>query len=324
VSEHHPLHKLLTAVFLLLLTGIFTLLSDLVQAQTKNGFDLSRASINPKQILSGGPDRDGIPAIDHPEFIPVKEVDYLRDKDIVIGLVRGNIAHAYPTRILIWHEIVNDVIANDAVAITYCPLCGTAMVFDRTIDGKTRTFGVSGLLYQSDVLMYDRESESLWSQLARQAVSGPAVGQKLNWLPSQYMTWKAWHRKYPDSLVLSLNTGYRRNYQAEAYASYFASDNTMFPVPYSRTELAKKAWVLGIIVNGKAKAYAIDDLSAKHRHGENVISDTINRTTLTVRYDAAKKSPHVTGPDGKTIPAVITFWFAWQAFYPDTQLWKPE
>ena len=287
-------------------------------AQTKNGFDLSKASISKKEILSGGPPRDAIPSIDRPKFIDVERVDYLSDDDIVIGLVRGDTARAYPTRILIWHEIVNDVIGGDAVAVTYCPLCGTAMVFGRKINGKMRTFGVSGLLYRSDVLMYDRESESLWSQLAMEAVSGPAVGTKLTWLPSEHATWKAWREKYPHGEVLSTDTGYVRNYAGEAYASYFASEKTMFPVPHTRKELSNKTWVIGVVVDGKAKAYPVSDLPA-----DKAIEDKVGGKKLVVRYDAGKRYPNITGPEGEQMPSVMVFWFAWQAFYPKTDLWKP-
>lgn len=289
------------------------------QAQTKNGFDLSKASINQEEILSGGPPRDGIPSIDRPRFIAAKKVDYLRDDDIVIGLVRGDTARAYPTRILVWHEIVNDMIDDDAVAVTYCPLCGTAMVFDRQIGGKVRTFGVSGLLYRSDVLMYDRESESLWSQLAMKAVSGPAVGNELTWLLSEHLTWKAWREKYPHGEVLSTDTGYNRNYKGEAYSSYFASDKTMFPVPHTRKELRNKTWVIGVIMDGKAKAYPVNDLPT-----DNAIEDTVGSQQVIVRYDAEKRYPQIIGPRGEQIPSVMVFWFAWQAFYPKTELWKTE
>lgn len=289
-----------------------------VEAQTKNGFDLSEASINKKEIVSGGPPRDGIPSIDRPKFIAQKKVDYLRDDDIVIGLVRGHIARAYPIRILVWHEIVNDVIGEDAVAVTYCPLCGTAMVFGRKIDGKVRTFGVSGLLYRSDILMYDRESESLWSQLAMKAVSGPAVGMELTWLPSEHLTWKAWREKYPHGEVLSTDTGYDRNYGGEAYASYLSSEKTMFPVPHTRKELPNKAWVIGIVIDGKAKAYPISDLPTY-----NAIEDKVGSKQVVVRYDAEKRYPQIASPEGEQIPSVMVFWFAWQAFYPKTDIWKP-
>lgn len=288
------------------------------QAQTKNGFDLSKTSIDVSKILSGGPPRDGIPAIDQPKYLPAKRVDYLRDDDIVIGLVRGDRTRAYPLRILVWHEIVNDMLGDEAVAVTYCPLCGTAMVFSRRFEGKVRRFGVSGLLYQSDVLMYDREAESLWSQLAMQAVSGPDVGRKLTWLPSKHMTWRAWREAYPQSQVLSMDTGHRRNYQGKAYAAYFASERTMFPVPHTRRELSNKTWVIGTVIDGQAKAYPVDDLPA-----QQVIKDRVGNQQITLRFDAVSRFPQMTGPDGEQIPVVMVFWFAWQAFYPETELWQP-
>lgn len=306
-------HFKLTALFLVIMLICFV-----SGVQAKNGFDLSKVSIDKDEIFFGGPPRDGIPSIDRPEFIIASKVDYLHDDDIVIGLVRGDTARAYPTRILVWHEIVNDVIGEDAVAVTYCPLCGTAMVFKRKINGKVRSFGVSGLLYRSDVLMYDRESESLWSQLAMKAVSGPAVGKELTWLPSEHITWKAWREKYPKGQVLSTNTGYHRNYGENAYASYFSSDKTMFPVPHTRKELPNKAWVLGVVIDGKAKAYPINDLPSN-----NAIKDKVGNKQVVVRYDAKKRFPQITGPKGEQIPSVMVFWFAWQAFYPETDLWKP-
>lgn len=168
-----------------------------LQLTAKNGFDLSNSIIDENKILSGGPAKDGIPSINHPHFIDAKDVTYLKDDDIIIGLDIQGIQKAYPTRILVWHEIVNDIIGTQNVAVTYCPLCGTAMVFDRYINDTLRSFGVSGLLYQSDVLLYDRETNSLWSQLAMKAISGKSVGATLKWLPSQHLTWEAWKTKYP-------------------------------------------------------------------------------------------------------------------------------
>ena len=292
-------------------------LSFAEQPLIKNGFDLSNASINIEDVFSGGPSRDGIPSIDKPKFIDVHKVDFLRDDDIVIGLVRGQKARAYPTRILVWHEIVNDVINGDAVAVTYCPLCGTAMVFERNIAQQLRTFGVSGLLYQSDVLMYDRERESLWSQLAMQSISGSEVGRKLTWLASDYLTWKAWREKYPHGEVLSTETGFNRNYKSKPYSSYFASNKTMFPVPHTRNELPNKAWVIGIIIDGQAKAYPINKLSS-----DNVIVDKLGSKQIIIKYDMEQKFSQITDQQGEHIPSVLVFWFAWQAFYPKTQLWK--
>ena len=300
--------------FLLLTAAAGAAAQDAIQ---KNGFDLSRALIPPADIFHGGPPRDGIPAINNPVFVPAAEVDFLRDDDIVIGVRVGDTARAYPTRILVWHEIVNDRIGEDYFAVTYCPLCGTAMVFDRRAGGTVRQFGVSGLLYQSDVLMYDRETESLWSQLAMQAVSGEAAGTALTWLSSDYLTWASWRQQYPDSVVLSSDTGYSRNYAGEPYAAYFADDALMFPVPQTRSELMNKAWVIGILINGAAKAYPVDLFT-----DNAALTDEVGGETITVRYHAANRQPSVTRIDGSTVPAVLVFWFAWQAFYPATGLWR--
>ncbi len=292
--------------------------SCFAREQKMNGFVVSNASIDKEDIMFGGPPRDGIPSIDNPDFIPISRVDYLRDKDIILSVKRGGEVRGYPTRIIVWHEIVNDVIAGDSIVVTYCPLCGTGMVFDRNVDGKVRTFGVSGLLYQSDVLMYDRETESLWSQLAMKGVSGPAVDQKLTWIPSEHLTWKAWQEKYPDGKVLSINTGYSRNYAGEAYAAYFASDAVMFPVPQTRKELPNKAKVIGVFINGKAKAYPLNDLPSG-----KIIKEKVGGQEIMVSYDAEKQFPQVTDANGEHITSVVVFWFAWQAFYPDTGLWRP-
>ena len=285
-------------------------------AQPMNGFDLRGANIDADEVYRGGPPRDGIPSIDAPKFVPVPEVDYLQDEDVVIGVTRGGVSRAYPTRILIWHEIVNDAIGHDAFVVTYCPLCGTAMVFDRNVGGRLRTFGVSGLLYRSDVLLYDRETDSLWSQIGLRAVSGPARDTPLSWQTSEHMTWAAWRERYPDGKVLSTDTGYRRDYTTSPYKAYFETDAVMFPVPRPRRELDDKALVLGVIVDGLARAWPISDLP-----DGRPLEDRVGDTPVTVRWDAARRHPRVTRDDGTTVPSVLAFWFAWAAFHPETGLW---
>lgn len=306
-----------TILKVLLLVFIFIITSTQTFAVTKNGFDLSNSIIDKNKILSGGPSKDGIPSIDKPKFIDIEDVHYLRDDDIIIGLEHNGIQKAYPTRILIWHEIVNDTISTLDIAVTYCPLCGTAMVFDRDIDGKLRSFGVSGLLYQSDVLMYDRETNSLWSQLAMKSVSGKSVSTELKWLPSQHITWKAWRTKYPHSKVLSLDTGYNRNYYSTPYSDYLNSDDVMFPVPKNRDDLSDKTWVVGVIIDGIAKAYDVNKLPNKKE-----VKDTIGKTNIIIKYDKEKNHPHIVTEDKKEIASVLVYWFAWQAFYPNTEIWK--
>lgn len=283
-----------------------------------NGFKLTDLRIELDAIKSGGPPRDGIPSINKPKFISPAKAGFMKDDDIVLSFTEGKVTRAYPLRVLVWHEIVNETIDGRPILVTYCPLCGTAMIFDRTVKGKVRNFGVSGLLYQSDVLMYDRESESLWSQLEMQAVSGTLSGTELEWLPSRQMTWKAWKAQHPDGEVLSTDTGHKRDYGANAYAAYFRSGDTLFPVPKTREDLPQKDWVVGVIANGEAMAFPVE-LLAKHRKAELRGSKGVVR----VSYDPDSRLAIATGGDGKTMPTVTVFWFAWQAFNPETSVWKP-
>jgi hypothetical protein len=295
------------------------LIAGVAMADRFNGFAVSNATIQIEAILSGGPPRDGIPAIDNPHFIAPVEAGFMLDGDEVVSVTVGGETRAYPLRILVWHEIVNDEIAGKPIAVTYCPLCGTAMVFSRKVDARILDFGVSGLLFQSDVLMYDRQTESLWSQLAMSAVSGPLVKSKLVWLPSSQLTWAAWKTKYPQGKVLSTDTGPRRNYSGNAYARYKKSPDTMFPVPSTRTELPKKEWVVGVIVDGVACAYPIQSLPA-HKS----VSDQVNGIALEISHDADRQQVTIIErASGIAVPAVKVYWFAWQAFYPETKLWKP-
>lgn len=188
------------------------------------------------------------------------------------------------------------------------------MIFDRKVGGKVRNFGVSGLLYQSDVLMYDREDESLWSQLKMEAISGPLSGTKLEWLPSEHLTWKAWKAKYPNGEVLSTDTGHRRNYNATAYASYFESAGTVFPVPKNREELPQKDWVIGVVADGKAIAFPLAQLEK---------NPEVTMDGVSLKFDPTSRLAIATDSQGKELPTVTVFWFAWQAFYPQTTLWKP-
>ena len=150
-----------------------------VDAQNKNGFNLDNSSIPIEQIRQGGPPKDGIPALTNPKFVSVSEVDFLNDQDKIIGVSINGKHKAYPIKILNYHEIVNDYLGKSPIVITYCPLCGSGIVFSAIIDSQILHFGVSGLLYNSDVLMYDKETNSLWSQLMMQAVSGDLKDNEL-------------------------------------------------------------------------------------------------------------------------------------------------
>jgi len=158
---------------------IFSLIRNLSAAEINNGFDLSDPLIPSEEILHGQPPRDGIPAIDHPCFITAKHVKFLKKQDRILGIERNGILKTYPIRILDYHEIVNDQFGKEAIVFTYYPLCGTGMAFKATVSGINLNFGVSGLLYNSDVLLYDRNTRSLWSQIKSQAISGTLKGKRL-------------------------------------------------------------------------------------------------------------------------------------------------
>ena len=287
-----------------------------------NGFDLEGSSIPVSQIVRGGPPRDGIPSIDAPKFLPGNEADFLLPDDLVIGLTRNGISRAYPFRIMLWHEVVNDRFGDEPLVVTYCPLCGTAVVFEGIIGGRELTFGVSGLLFQSDVLMYDRQTESLWSQLMLRAVTGSQKDQALTIVPSQVLTWAAWQKKHPNTEVLSTDTGFNRNYSRNPYAGYEQNQSIWFSVPLNRTEFENKDLVLGVLLDGKAKAYAIPTI--QHAGLGDAFMDMIGNTPIEVSYDAGSREANlVHGETREPIPFIQSFWFAWQAFYPETEIWSP-
>ncbi len=191
------------------------------KAHTMNGFDVSQAEVPVSEIHRGGPPRDGIPALTDPEFVASDQAPWLDADDRVLGVHRNGIAKAYPLGIMNYHEVVNDLFAGEPVAVTYCPLCFSGLAFRaEEPDGTRLLLGVSGLLYNSAVLLYDQRSESLWSQIAASAISGPRRGETLETVPLANTTWEAWRNEHPETVVLSRNTDYSRNYDRDPYAEY--------------------------------------------------------------------------------------------------------
>jgi len=178
-------------------------------------------------------------------------------------------------------------------------------------------FGVSGKLYNSDVLMYDRQTESLWSQIKMEAVTGPKTGTPLKLLALVHTTWGAWKSKYPETKVLSKDTGHYRNYNDSPYSAYETSDQIMFPVNHSDNRLLRKDWVLGVIINKEAKAYSFKRL----REEQTSVKDTVGGQDIVVVYDLDNKSALITDDQNNIIPSTQAYWFAWVAFYPDTGLY---
>lgn len=283
-----------------------------------SGFDFSKHSIPTSEILSGGPPKDGIPAILEPKFVPLNQVHFLKNDDRVLGLVINGEAKAYPIKILNWHEIVNDTVGGQKVFVSYCPLCGTGMAFDAKIKGKHHTFGVSGLLYKSDVLMYDHQTESLWSQISQKAVTGPQTGTRLKLLPLIHTSFGAWKKAHANSVVLSTDTGYRRDYRRDPYVSYGKNDRLMFPVGNIDSRYPTKTWVIGIEHEGITKAYPFPELSL----GPASFKDHIGGKSIQISYDASSRTARIQNKAGEDLPSVVAYWFAWTAFHPETKVYQ--
>ncbi|MDH3640328.1 MAG: DUF3179 domain-containing protein [Gammaproteobacteria bacterium] len=285
-----------------------------------NGFDLTDTLIPVDQIHHGGPPRDGIPAIDNPQFLAVKQAVSLADTDRVLGVRQNGVAKAYPIRILNYHEIVNDKFGSDGVVVSYCPLCGTGMAFSADIDGRTRSFGVSGLLYNSDVLFYDRETESLWSQILTKAVSGSMRGTKLKLLATTHTTWRDWRTRHPDTVVLSEATGHRRDYSRTPYVGYETSDQVYFPVSNVNRKYHPKELVIGLTVQDQHKVYPFAELSK----AASPIDDQFAGREFRIEFDASNRSGRVLDAEGMEVPTVIAYWFAWVGFHPETEIFEPR
>jgi hypothetical protein len=278
-----------------------------------NGFDVSNSIIPIDKIEQGGPGKDGIPALINPKFVSAKEAEYLKNDDFVLALVIDSISKAYPIKILNWHEVVNDRITDQPYLVTYCPLCGSGIIFSSEIKGKDLSFGVSGLLYNNDVILYDRETESLWSQIEMKAISGKAINQKL--IPIAFIkdTWGNWKKNHPETLVLSNQTGYDRDYNRNPYDDYGKTDQLMFEVNNSNPVLSNKEMVLGVLVNGIAKAYPY----SVFKNNEGIKTDNIGGKEIQIEY--RNDMLYILTPG---VTAITLYWFAWYAFYPETVIYK--
>ena len=288
-------------------------------AESKNGFDLSEALLPAEDIFRGGPPKDGIPSIDEPVFVAAEAADFIDDEELVLGIKTSSGARAYPIKILNWHEIVNDEMDGLKFVVTFCPLCGSGVAFDADVDGRVLQFGVSGLLYNSDVLLYDRETESLWSQLLRLAISGPYKGVKLQTLPTYYTTWGDWRSRYPQSEVLTPQTGHRRNYDDDPYDGYDSYAQTFFPLKEQSELYHPKERVLGVSIGDMHKAYPFSQLD---KNGKAQFDDEINGKRFSIHWNANSNSAYVSFDDAGDISFLTLFWFAWFAFHPDTEVFS--
>ncbi len=251
--------------------------------------DFSKHSVPYSEILSGGPPKDGIPAIDNPAFVSVAEADaWLKPQEPVVFFQLGNDARAYPIQILIWHEIVNDEVNGVPVVITFCPLCNTAIAFERTVNGQVLDFGTTGRLRFSNLIMYDRQTESWWQQATGEAIVGKLTGTRLKFLPASIISWEEFKTTYPDGKVLSRETGYSRPYGQNPYAGY--DDINQRPFLYRGPETPDKlppmARVLTVDLNGEAVAYPYQALEE-----QRVVNDTVGGQPIVVLWQPGTASP---------------------------------
>ena len=310
-----------------------------------------------EEIVWGGVRKDGIPALNDPKHLSPAGATYITDDELVFGVEINGDVRAYPLRMLDWHEMFNDVIGGVPVALAYCTLCGSGILFETLVEGRAErfVFGSSGFLFRSNKLMYDQETHSLWNQFTGRPVVGPLTGSdiELNVRPVAITTWKHWLARHPDTKVLSLDTGFDRDYTpGRPYASYFSSPDLMFPALVEDTRLKPKDYVFALRSGVHEKAWPLSEFA-----GGRVINDRIGTLDIVLIGDAASRTVRaydargrdftatsgdadtvesegrrwaieeqsLTSEDGQTLPRLpghIAYWFAWSGYKSEAPLYE--
>jgi hypothetical protein len=292
--------------------------------------DGTKYLVHPDKIRSGGPPQGGIgvdagiPALaaENINFVSVEEADeWIEDNELVLALIHKGEKRVYPLQILVWHEIANDVVGGDELAITYCPLCGSGIAYNRKIvvDGeeKVSRFGTSGKLFNSNMVMYDEETNSYWQQIDGKAIVGDLVGQELREVSIDTVVWRDWKVAHPDSEVLSQQTGILRDYGRDPYGNYYEDSFLIFPVENEDNRIHPKTIVFGIEVDGEYKAYQEKDLIT-----QSTIRDVVNEIRVVVERDEAGIVTVTRLDTDEEVVKERDMWFAWYAFHPKTSLYN--
>ncbi len=266
--------------------------------------------VDPDEIISGGPPPDGIPPIDDPKFLAPDRVSFLDPNEPVLAVEVGEVAKAYPIRIMMWHEIVNDRFGDTPVVVTYCPLCNTGIAFERpVVDGELLDFGTSGKLYNSNLVMYDRQTGTYWAQATGQAILGPLMLEQLRFIPAQLLSWGDWRVAHPAGLVLSTDTGVERDYGANPYAGYDGTDQPFLFVGEPDPRLPATAHVLGIAGDTDALAIPFEELASTQRGGWAATNVEVGKARVAVFWKAGTSSaldaPTVSG--GRDVGAAVGY-----------------
>jgi hypothetical protein len=345
---------------LILLLGLVALLGGSCSDDTTAP---GQGAAGDDEIYSGGVPRDGIPALIDPEFIEVEQASYLSNADLVLGVIVEGEARAYPIDIMNYHEIANDHFQGRPVCVTYCPLTGSGVVYASVLGGQEVQYGVSGLLFRNNLIPYDRTSSSLYSQMYVRGIRGDYRDFDWQLYPSLQCTWRFWKDHYPDTKVMSINTGYSRDYTSSPYGNYHVSYSTLFPVRFPDNRYHPKHLTLGVQFDGQAMAFPSSEL-----FNEKVINLDFADKPLVIVYDANGKyigaysriagddtlsfslngnsSFSTTMIDDQTgsiwsatglatdgsmagekldqFPFYTAYWFAWHDFYPETEVYTPS
>ncbi len=275
-------------------------------AESEFRTDFSKHSVPYSEILSGGPPKDGIPSIDAPNFQSTREADeWLEDREPVVFVQVGEDAHAYPIQILIWHEIVNDTVGGEPLIVSFCPLCNTAIAFKRTFNGAVFDFGTTGRLRYSNLIMYDRQTETWWQQATGDAIAGEHTGAQLEFYPASMISWADFKELHPDGKVLSRDTGFSRDYGKNPYFGY--DDISQAPFLFDGTtpdQLPPMARVLTVDLNHEAVAYPYDVLSQS-----GVINDSVGGQAIVIFWAEGTASALDTSsiPEGREVGAAVAY-----------------
>jgi len=278
--------------------------------------------VHPDKIRRGiglpGDIKDVIPSIDNPKFISVGEADqWIEDNELVLALNYKGVKRVYPLQVLVFHEIVNDNVAGDAILITYCPLCGSGIAYEGVINGEGVEFGTSGKLFNSNLIMYDRKTESYWTQIDGKAVVGELTGMELKEISIDTVVWRDYKGPHADAEVLSRDTGFTKPYGRDPYGGYYENSNLFFPVENEDNSVHPKTVIFGIEVDGVYKAYKEEDLLS-----QGIVEDVVNGVNVKVERDSVGIVTITNEDTGEEIVKERDFWFAWYAFHPNTELYE--
>jgi hypothetical protein len=281
-----------------------------------NGFVISRQLVDRDDIVPGGPPRDGIHAVDRPEYVKPAAATWVDPASQVIGVVVNGDARAYPLLIMDRHQIVDDRVGGVPLAVTWDPLTGAPLAYKRSVDGRVLHLGVSGLLYNSGFLMYDHGTESLWSQFLGKAISGPLAGKTLERVRVRLEDLGTWMGREPGTTVLARPYLHEIDYRYSPFERYVQLDRPSYPVKARDTRFHAKELVLGIVVSGHARAYLASIVAREGGYAE----DDFYGRKIQITFSPALDVFHWEAP--ADVPVTEAYWFAWKAFHPDTDVWK--